>query len=187
MRNQIMRNQIKGAQMSLSKSHIHATREHFFDALIDEWSRPAGKIDLLMGEADSFFPIDQPPLGHRIKDVAHGALVASATPPLAWGDQPQLIYSVFQAGDWLRISLILRGTPAAMLLFSQNQDELAGIERLFDRQAEVEVRQNAGLLVEWRFIEPDFYENYAIQERFIQVARHMHLRLCRILSASRIV
>lgn len=171
--------------MFLTKEQVHQQRAGFFDALIEEWTRPVEHIDALMGHAESFFPLDSAEVGLRINDVQHGLLVASATPPDSWGDMPRIIYSIVHAGDWLKFGFLVKGSAEALAIFNRSQDELMGVEKLWDRTPDIQAREGGGLLVEWRFVEPDFYENFAIQERFIQISRHVHMRICKALFDSR--
>ena len=87
----------------------------------------------------------------------------------------RFFYSILQAGDWLRFGILIRGDQRSHnVLNSKRQMEL---ERIWDRPADAISRGPDVLLIEWRFIEPDFYNNYAIQERFTQIARHLHFCL----------
>lgn len=87
----------------------------------------------------------------------------------------RFFYSILQAGDWLRFGILIRGDQRAHDLLNPRRQ--MDLERVWDRPADVVSRGPDGLLIEWRFVEPDFYNNYAIQERFTQIARHLHFRL----------
>ena len=58
---------------------------------------------------------------------------------------------------------------------------MLSVEKIWDRSCDNQVRDAAGLLLEWRFNEPDFYKEFTVRERFIIIARHLHFRLGRII------
>lgn len=168
------------------KENVHSVRLDFFNSLLSEWSRAPAEIDLLMNQEDSYFKPDfashlkDDPGTILIKDVDKGILACSVTPnqedsPLRW------VYSILQAGDWLRYGLLIQGPPKLILQYERHHDNILGIEKIWDRNCEYQFRDAGGLLLEWRFEEPDFYTNYACRERFVIIARHLHLRIGKIL------
>jgi hypothetical protein len=164
-----------------TKDSILAVRQDFFDALLREWSRPPDKIDELMGHAEFFMC----PAKNReiIRDDHAGILFQEFAPPPSWGETVQFSYSVLHAGDWLRFGILLSGAPLGLSRFAEDQNTTLDIEKIWDRPADQSLREG-GLLLEWRFVEPNFYQDYAIQERFIQMARHLHFQIGRSVHAS---
>lgn len=171
---------------------ILAIRQSFFNGLLNEWSRTPELIDQIMGQKEAFllpdFADDQKrrELDARpyfkpimIKDEARGLLAVSVTPkkpdgsiaPIRW------VYSILQAGDWIRFGLLLQGSPRTIALFEREHDYSASIEKIWDRPYDHQFRDQAGLMLEWRFNEPHFYNEFVIRERFLIISRHLHFRL----------
>jgi len=172
------------------KDTVHQIRNSFFDSLLSEWSRPPEEVDDLMGQRDCFYAPDfsnaqrsKDPKTVMIKDVERGLLAASVTPIDADGKESDTrwVYSILQAGDWLRYGILIQGPPRRILDYSQHQDYVLSVEKIWDRPCDNQVRDTAGLLLEWRFNEPNFYDEFVIRERFSIIARHLHFRLGRII------
>jgi len=172
------------------KDTVHQIRNSFFDSLLSEWSRPPEEVDDLMGQRDCFYAPDfstpqrsKDPKTVMIKDVERGLLAASVTPVDADGKESDTrwVYSILQAGDWLRYGILIQGPPRRILDYSQHQDYVLSVEKIWDRPCDNQVRDTAGLLLEWRFNEPNFYDEFVIRERFSIIARHLHFRLGRII------
>lgn len=169
------------------KQAMHAVREQFFDELLEEWSRPPQAIDQLMGQEEFFLAPDfstsrkDDPTTVMVKDIERGLLAVSVTPKgSSYPDKGiRLVYSLMQAGDWLRYGFLVQGDPKLVLQYQQHHDHLLSIERIWDRQCDYQFRDSGGMLVEWRFKEPDFYDNYVTRERFKIITRHLHFRLGR--------
>lgn len=156
------------------KELVYAIRESFFDDLLHEWSRPPQDIDRLMGQEEFFLLPDfasekaNHPSTVMIKDVEHGILAASVTPSndnISQDLRPdiRIVYSIMQAGDWIRFGFLLQGDPKLLMLYQQHNDHLLSVESIWDRPCDYQFRDGGGILVEWRFAEPDFYNNFVIQ------------------------
>lgn len=169
------------------KAALLAVRSHFFDELLEQWSHPPQPIDKIMGQDEFFLAPDfassrkDDPSTVMIKDVERGILAVSVTPKgsLYPNKGIRLVYSLMQAGDWIRFGFLVQGDPKLVLQYQQHHDHLLSIERIWDRQCDYQFRDSGGMLVEWRFKEPDFYKNYVIRERFKLITRHLHFRLGR--------
>lgn len=178
------------------KDLVHAVRDMFFEDLLEEWSRPPELIDRLMAQDEFFLAPDfssnlkNHPETIMIKDVSRGLLAVSVTPQGNFsGDEDaggvlypapvRIVYSVMQAGDWIRFGFLLQGDPRMLVSYQQHNDHLLSVESIWDRPCDYQFRDHGGLLVEWRFHEPDFYNNYVIRERFKIIVRHLHFRLGR--------
>jgi hypothetical protein len=142
-----------------------------------------------MGQDDGFFLPDfaanRKGRGSSIyvNDVPRGLLAASVTPEQSL-DVPyglRWVYSIMQAGDWLRFGVMIQGAPQALIRFEQYHENVLAVERIWDRSCDYQLRDSSGLLLEWRFSEPDFYKEFVIRERFLIMARHMHFRLGKVL------
>lgn len=176
---------------------VLSIRDQFFDSLLHEWSRPPEDIDVLMGQDNCFYPADfikknvtsvktetLDPI--MIKDIKNGLLAVSITPDFNKGyltdkGNVRWVYSILQAGDWLRYGLLIQGDPKKIFEYEQNHEYMASVESIWDRPCDHQIRDTAGLLLEWRFQEPDFYTNFVIRERFLIIARHLHFRLGRLI------
>lgn len=172
------------------KKTVHAVRSEFFGALLQEWSRPPEAVDELMGQTDCFYLPDfavkehsSSPKTIMINDVERGLLACSVTPPDENGNpsDTRWVYSIMQAGDWLRYGVLIQGPPRRIFNYTQHQEYVLSVEKIWDRPCDNQVRDAAGLLLEWRFNEPDFYREFAVRERFTIIARHLHFRLGRII------
>lgn len=171
------------------RAAVHAIRDEFFNALLGEWTRPAEPIDRMMEQDDALFVPDHAAgLGHDpktifVRDVPRGLLAVSVTPPMSRGIPNGLrwVYSIMQAGDWIRFGVMIQGAPQVLLRYEQHHDNILAMERIWDRQCDYQFRDSAGLLLEWRFSEPGFYDSFVVRERFIIMARHMHFRLGKVL------
>lgn len=182
--------------MELTPEKVHKVRRAFFERLENEWSRAPERIDSVMGQAQYYVAPEEihsgPSTGgERICDVEHGLLLRSflvssernssspySTAPAGKKEKERTLrffYSILQAGDWLRFGILIRGDQSAHDLINARRQ--MDLERVWDRSADIVQRGADSLLIEWRFVEPDFYHNFAIQERFVQVARHLHFRL----------
>lgn len=171
------------------KRLIHKVRNEFFDALIEEWTRHPEEVDKLMGQEDCFYLPDfksklpnRPQKEVMIKDVERGLLAVSVTPTDEHGNpqDTRWVYSIMQAGDWLRYGVLIQGPPRKIISYAQHQEYTLSIEKIWDRPCDNQLRDAAGLLLEWRFEEPTFYDQFVCRERFIIIARHLHFRLGRI-------
>lgn len=166
---------------------VYAVRGQFFNELLEEWSRPPELIDDVMGQSEFFLTPDfaserkSDPNTIFIKDVPRGLLACSITPARSINPQKgvRLVYSLMQAGDWIRFGFLLQGDPKLVVDYQQHHEHLLSIERVWDRQCDYQYRDGGGLLVEWRFKEPSFYTNYIYRERFKILVRHLHFRLGR--------
>lgn len=171
------------------KELIHKVRNEFFDALIEEWTRHPEEVDKLMGQEDCFYLPDfksklanLPQKEVMIKDVERGLLAVSVTPTDEHGNpqDTRWVYSIMQAGDWLRYGVLIQGPARKIYSYAQHQEYTLSIEKIWDRPCDNQLRDAAGLLLEWRFEEPTFYDQFVCRERFIIIARHLHFRLGRI-------
>ena len=174
----------------IQEKTILALRDEFFNSLIEEWSRPPQEIDRLMGQEDCFYLPDfkKPDLATdpktvMIKDVERGVLAISVTPekPHPNSGNIRWVYSIMQAGDWLRYGLLIQGDPRQVIKYERHHEHVLAIEQIWDRPCDHQFRDSAGLLLEWRFTEPDFYKDFMYRERFKIIARHLHFRLGRIM------
>lgn len=163
----------------VTKAELLKVREEFFNQLTHEWSRPPEYIDEVMGHDITFMPIDTyQPYAINISDPEHGFLVRSLTlRDMPKGRHFRLLYSIFQAGDWIRYGIIFQGDPRSLMRFEASEAALLE-DRIWDAPPDRFMRENSGILLEWRFTEPDFYTNYVIRDRFYQISRHLHFRLC---------
>jgi len=173
--------------MELNKDTLLAIRRAFFNDLLDEWSREPEAIDTVMGQADYALKPDAPSASGAvtINSPERGILAQSFSRPVHWGSGVDFIYSVFMAGDWLRFGVLLRGSQEALALFDHNGQSQLDVEYVWDRPSDKVRRRADALLMEWRFVEPDFYANYAVRERFVRVARHLHFRLGQAIAEAR--
>jgi len=178
----------------INQHEVLEVREKFFKWIQEEWERAPERIDNIMGQQSYYIPpeeiIETPSglgstAGESIMDTRRGLLLRSflAESRQMFNGKPKktmrFFYSIFQAGDWIRFGILIRGEHQYHERLFQ---EIKELEKVWDRPADVVRRGSDGMLIEWRFIEPDFYENYAIQERFIHLARHLHFRLGWIIS-----
>lgn len=181
-----MNNDQFSAAMEEEEKMVHTVRDHFFNDVLKEWSREPSPIDHVMGQAGFFMLPDfasnkkDDPLTIMIKDVQNGVLAVSVTPkeskyPNAGGIR--IVYSIMQAGDWLRFGFLLQGDPKLLMIYQKHHDHLLNVESIWDRPCDYQFRDSGGMLIEWRFCEPDFYSNFAIRERFKIIIRHLHFRL----------
>ena len=167
------------------KALVHAMRAQFFADLLREWARTPERIDVVMGQNESFLLPDYAtaratnPDTIMINDIEHGLLAASVTPSDQEGSL-RWVYSVLQAGDWLRWGILVQGSPKQIVQFTQHHDALLSMERVWDRQHDYQFRDDGGVLFEWRFYEPTFYNDFAVRERMVIMARHFHFRLGKI-------
>lgn len=164
------------AQAPIDRDHVLAVRQTFFDALVEEWTRLPEAIDALMGQSEHFMVPD--PDQKKIEDAARGVLAMSFVAPPSWRVPLKFSYSILHAGDWMRFGLLLSGDARALSLFQKDQSRTLDIEGVWDRPAHQTIREG-GFMLEWRFDEPDFYVQYPIRERFIQMARHLHFQVGR--------
>lgn len=182
------------SQAAEQKELVHAVRADFFKSLLQEWSRPPEEVDELMGQTDCFYLPDfarsdliSQSSSHSkiimINDVERGLLACSVTPTDENGNPSEMrwVYSIMQAGDWLRYGVLIQGPPRRIFNYTQHQEYVLSVEKIWDRPCDNQVRDAAGLLLEWRFNEPEFYKEFAVRERFIIIARHLHFRLGRII------
>lgn len=167
------------------KELVYGVRETFFRDLLNAWATPPTLIDEIMEQANTYMPPDyathkcDDPQTIKIFDVKQGLLVASVTPKYEHLKHGNLrwVYSIWQAGDWIRFGVLIQGTPEYITAFDNEHDNVLGLERIWDCTADFLNRAGKSLLVEWRFNESDFYENFEVRERFILVAKHLHFRL----------
>ena len=167
------------------RTQVHSVRANFFRDLLLAWANPPSSIDQIMGQDRTYIAPDFATHRHdhpktvKIFDVGSGVLAASVTPPVSDLDKGHLrwTYSIWQAGDWLRFGVLIQGETRYLVAFDNEHDNVLGMERIWDRNADFMVRGPHGLLVEWRFKQPDLYDDFMIRERFVLVARHLHFRL----------
>lgn len=169
------------------KRDMLAIRERFFNELLEQWSHPPQPIDKIMGQEEFYLRPDfvsdrkDDPNTVMLKDVERGVLGVSVTPP--GSEYPhkgiRLVYSIMQAGDWIRFGFLVQGDPKLVLQYQQHHDHLLIVESIWDRECDYQFRDGGGMLIEWRFKEPDFYTNEVVRERFRLIARHLHFRLGR--------
>ena len=158
------------------RDHMVAVREQFFSHLVEEWSRPPENIDEVMGQSDYFIAPDEGKRSVSINDPARGLLVRSFSPPEGWGKNIQFFYSIWMAGDWIRYGVLIQGDTKLLATFSSRNECTESLERVWDRPATMTSREG-GLLIEWRFEDKDFYDDYLSEDRYLQVARHLHFQL----------
>lgn len=177
-----------GSDLGFSqKEDLLRIRNDFFDEILEEWSRPPETIDDIMGQSEFFLMPDfashrkNDPETVMVKDVKRGLLAVSVTPPQSTYPLGglRLVYSIMQAGDWIRYGFLLQGDPRLVIMYQQHHDNLLSVERIWDRPCDYQFRDRGGLLVEWRFREPQFYKEYMYRERFKIITRHLHFRLGR--------
>ena len=165
---------------TVTKAQLLEVRREFFNQLIEEWSRPPGYVDEVLGQDMTFVPVDQPQQGFSIdiNEPERGVLVRSLTlRDMPKGRHFRLLYSILQAGDWIRYGIIFQGDVRSLMRFEASEQALLE-DRIWDVPPDRFMRENSGILLEWRFSEPDFYTNYIIRDRFYQISRHLHFRLC---------
>lgn len=167
------------------RTYVYGIREAFFRDLLLAWANPPHLIDQVMGQDRSYIPPDFATHRHdhpktiKAFDIQNGVLAASVTPQVADLEKGHLrwTYSIWQAGDWLRFGVLIQGETRYLVAFDNEHDNVLGLERIWDCNADFMSRGPNGLLVEWRFKQPDFYDDFTVRERFIMVARHLHFRL----------
>jgi len=166
-------------------NHVYGVREAFFRDLLLAWATPPNLIDQVMGQDRSYILPDFATHRHdhpktiKAFDIKNGVLAASVTPPVSDLEKGHLrwTYSIWQAGDWIRFGVLIQGETRYLLAFDNQHDNVLGLERIWDCNADFMTRGPHGLLVEWRFNQPDFYDEFIVRERFVMVARHLHFRL----------
>lgn len=163
-------------QRQQRKQHIVEVRRAFFDNLMHEWSRPPESIDEVMGQSAYFIAPDDGARSIHINDPERGLLVRSFSPPEAWGKKIQFFYSILMAGDWIRYGILIQGDPRLLATFAQKNVYGEMLERVWDKQA-THMSREGGLLMEWRFDDPGFYDDYILEDRYLQVARHLHFQV----------
>lgn len=167
------------------RTYVYGIREAFFRDLLLAWANPPNLIDQVMGQDRSYISPDFATHRHdhpktiKAFDIPNGVLAASVTPQVADLEKGHLrwTYSIWQAGDWLRFGVLIQGETRYLVAFDNEHDNVLGLERIWDCNADFMSRGPNGLLVEWRFKQPDFYDDFTVRERFIMVARHLHFRL----------
>lgn len=165
----------------VSQDEIFQARAEFFQALEREWNRRAEPIDELMGQSEFLLVEDG---GYpSVNDPQRGLLARAFRAPPAWGDSPNVVYTIMHAGDWLRFGIMLSGSARAMSSLQSNSEWALDMEKMWDRQADHSSRGN-NLLIEWRFEEPHFYSGHIIRDRFVRMARHLHFQLGRAIATS---
>lgn len=173
------------------RQRVYGIRSIFFHDLLLAWANPPNHIDQLMGQDRTYIAPDFATHRHdhprtvKIFDVANGVLAASVTPPVSDLDKGNLrwTYSIWQAGDWLRFGVLIQGETRYLVEFDNQHDNVLGMERVWDRNADFLVRGPHGLLLEWRFKQPEIYTDFIVRERFVMVARHLHFRLSAMIDA----
>lgn len=172
----------------LDKETTLKCRQIFFDDLLAEWALPPEPIDDVMGQSVYALTPDKPeaPGAVAINSPERGILAQSFARPETWGNGVSFAYSIYMAGDWLRFGVLLLGDGAALEAFEGNRQSQLDVEFVWDRPSDKIRRRANALLMEWRFVEPDFYTNFAIRERFVRLARHLHFRLGQTVFESRV-
>ena len=174
------------SEMKEEEDKVLTVRDHFFNDLLKEWSRAPDKIDQIMGQDTFFMAPDfasnkkNDPDTVMIKDVRNGVLAVSVTPQISSYPNPggiRIVYSIMQAGDWLRFGFLLQGDPKLLMMYQRHHDHLLNVESIWDRPCDYQFRDSGGMLIEWRFAEPDFYTSFSKRERFKIIVRHLHFRL----------
>lgn len=176
---------------SKQRKEVYAIRTMFFRDLLLAWANPPNMIDQIMGQDRTYIAPDFATHRHdhpktvKIFDVVNGVLAVSVTPPVSDLDKGNLrwTYSIWQAGDWLRFGVLIQGETRYLVEFDNQHDNLLGMERVWDRNADFLARGPNGLLLEWRFKQPDLYTDFIVRERFVMVARHLHFRLSSMIDA----
>lgn len=163
-------------ERNIRKRFILDVRKQFFIDLLNEWSRPPEHIDEVMGQVAYFIAPSSGNKSIYLNDPERGLLMQSFSPPESWGKKMQFIYSIWMAGDWIRYGVLLQGDAKILSSFSSNNEHTEALERVWDRPAEFSSREG-GLLMEWRFDDPHFYDDYLVADRYLQVARHLHFVL----------
>ena len=163
-------------QRQQRKDQIVEVRRAFFDNLSREWSRPPENIDEVMGQSSYFIPPDEGESSISINDPERGLLVRSFSPPEAWGKKIQFFYSIWMAGDWIRYGILVQGDPRLLATFAKKNMYVETLERVWDKPA-THMSREGGLLMEWRFDDPGFYDDYVLEDRYLQIARHLHFQL----------
>ena len=164
------------SQRKARKEQIVAVRREFFNDLLTEWSNAPQEIDEVMGQSDYFILPDEGRGSIAINDPERGMLVQSFTPPEAWGKKMQFIYSVWLAGDWIRYGILIQADPKLLSIFSSHNESTESLERVWDRPASF-ISREGGLLMEWRFEDPSFYDDYLLSDRYLKIARHLHFQI----------
>jgi hypothetical protein len=161
---------------NIRKRFILDVRQQFFSDLLHEWSRPPEHIDEIMGQVSYFIAPSTGLKSVYLNDPAKGLLMQSFAPPESWGKKMQFIYSIWMAGDWIRYGVLLQGDAKILSTFTSNHEHTEDLERVWDRPAAFSSREG-GLLMEWRFEDPNFYDDYIFADRYLQIARHLHFQL----------
>lgn len=176
------------------KNKVLSVRKSFFNSLKDAWSRKPEEVDRLMKQEDCFYLPDYLRSKEEqekldvviIENLNQGILAVSVTPVKENGQLSDIrwIYSIMQAGDWFRFGVLIQGPAKKVIQYAQNQNYMLSIEKIWDSKCDHQVRDSAGLLLEWRFVTPDFYDNFVCRERFLIIARHLHFRIGRIIQST---
>ena len=164
------------AERAARREQILAVRGEFFQALQVAWSAPPNAVDDVMGQSSYFI---QPETGDdavAICDTESGVLAQSFSPPKLWGRDLKFIYSIWMAGDWLRFGVLIQGDPRLVSRFSSSNECTEGLERVWDRPATY-MSRDGGLLMEWRFEDAKFYDDFLIEDRYAKIVRHLHFQI----------
>lgn len=152
-----------------SKIDFLAARKHFFESIIHVLTTEPQTIDVLFGADEDYIP---PRL--LSMNVELGSLVFEVSPNfIGEGDESRFYYSIFVAGDLLRIGIFM---PISKILAVPVYAD--GRERLIHTWNGIQFNvqdRDLGILYEWTFT--DFNPaNWANAEKYVLGIRYLHFR-----------
>lgn len=159
----------------MDKETLISKRQEFFDAILTHLNTPASRIDYLLNQDKYYTKID--PNGSFIKSD-FGDMVIQIEGEF-YEKKFSISYLFWQLGDTLKVGIVINDINLQGSFAADGHNEVYYIWGI-KNEPRVDVARGC-LFYDWEFEVPFLYDSYKNQERFIIGAKHMHLRVMRII------
>lgn len=147
-------------------------RYHFFRQLAANLSAPPRPIDDTFGNTQYYQPARVRPFA-----LEDNSLLVDVN-PVIHGKQCALFYSIWVAGDFIRIGAVMDNETALAPVLEGQQE----INRIWPDKAPETQDRDGSLMYQWAFEVPGLLDRWTARDVFVDGVRHMHFRLLRILN-----
>jgi hypothetical protein len=151
---------------------VYAGRRYFFEAIHRACASAPGRPDASLSQRELLEGMGR--ITGEI-DAEMGTLLMHIEASY-FGQRFEFAYSILQAGETLRIGVLLGESLQQAPLVDSHME----LRELWPGAEPLPLPRGESVLYDWSFETPGLYRRWLVQERFVLGMRHFHVRILRI-------
>lgn len=159
----------------MEKEYVLKNREEFFNQIIEKMKEQPNDLDIFLNQAD----LHCPPLDSEIYSNHEYGDLKIPVEVNFFEKNYKIYYTIWHVGHILKVGVVL---PNIELQIAITDDTYKEVENIWGKDCKPTIEAaHQMFLLDWEFNEPNIFDSYLNQEKYILGMRHLNFRICRII------